>query len=67
MLSGNGVGDLCEGDSDGDGVPNHIDVCPHHKDIHKTDFRTYKEIALDPKGRAQIDPIWKVFDEVKSR
>lgn len=33
--------------------------------MKKTDFRSDFKIALDPKGHAQIDPIWRVFDEVK--
>ncbi|RWS06105.1 thrombospondin-4-like protein, partial [Leptotrombidium deliense] len=58
-----GVGDACKRDYDGDGVPDSEDVCPDNKRIHKTDFRLYQTIALDPEGDSQIDPIWIIYNQ----
>ncbi|KAK2154499.1 hypothetical protein LSH36_267g03076 [Paralvinella palmiformis] len=57
------IGDLCEGDSDGDGVPDTIDVCPDNGEIQMTDFRAYQTVVLDPEGDSQIDPNWVVLNE----
>ena len=35
-------------DSGGDGVGDLCDVCPHIKEINKTDFRKFQTINLDP-------------------
>ena len=35
----NGIGDICEGDQDDDGVLDEDDVCPNNKEIYRTDFR----------------------------
>lgn len=64
MLIGNGVGDACEGDCDKDGVPDVNDACPCNREVKKTDFRRSKQVALDPRGQAQVDPVWMVFDQV---
>ena len=66
LSTGNGVGDACENDLDKDGVPDSLDACSCNKNVKKTDFRSDFKIALDPKGQAQIDPVWRVFDEVNN-
>lgn len=63
-MLGNGVGDACEGDFDGDGVPDSVDTCPRNAKLFKTDFTDYEPISLDPSGRQQVDPLWKVVDNV---
>ena len=61
---GDGFGDACVDDSDGDGFADVEDVCPEHKDIHSTDFRSFNTILLDPVGDSQIDPEWHIRNEV---
>lgn len=58
IISGNGVGDICQGDFDGDKVPNYLDNCPNNSKIYSTDFTTYQTVVLDPEGDSQIDPNW---------
>ena len=62
--TGNGKGDVCEDDADGDGVWDREDVCPDNAQITLTDFRTYQTIVLDPEGDSQIDPNWVILNEV---
>lgn len=57
---GNGVGDVCENDKDGDGVIDIEDVCPENALISSTDFRKLDLVRLDPHGIAQLDPNWVV-------
>lgn len=38
-LIGNGVGDACEKDFDGDKVYDDVDNCPNNSKIFRTDFR----------------------------
>ncbi len=64
VAPGNGRGDVCETDSDGDGVVDRDDVCPDDGRITATDFRAYQTVILDPEGDAQKDPNWVVFNEV---
>jgi hypothetical protein len=63
---GNGRGDVCEEDFDGDGIKDIYDVCPDNGQIHQTDFRTYQTVVLDPQGESQIDPHWVVLNDVSS-
>lgn len=61
---GNGIGDKCEDDADGDGFFNEYDVCPENPEILSTDFRQYQTVVLDPHGESQIDPNWVIYNEV---
>ena len=61
---GDGRGDACEDDTDGDGYPDHFDVCPDNGDLHSTDFRAFQTVILDPEGDAQIDPQWIILNDV---
>lgn len=64
MLSGDGVGNLCEEDFDRDMVIDRIDVCPENAEVTLTDFRAFQTVVLDPEGDAQIDPNWIVLNQV---
>ncbi|KAL4704276.1 hypothetical protein ACJJTC_016294 [Scirpophaga incertulas] len=45
-----GVGDVCDNDFDGDKVINELDNCPNNSQIHRTDFRKYMTVRLDPEA-----------------
>ena len=62
-LTGNGRGDACDHDNDGDGYPDVEDVCPDNSQIFRTDFRAYQTVVLDPEGESQIDPNWIILNE----
>lgn len=38
-LTDNGIGDICENNTDGDKLPNDQDPCPENNQIYSTDFR----------------------------
>ncbi|KAK4293808.1 hypothetical protein Pmani_033518 [Petrolisthes manimaculis] len=61
-VDGDGVGDDCDGDYDGDTYFDYQDVCPSNTKIHRTDFRRYKMVALDPHGTSQVDPEWHIYN-----
>ena len=63
---GNGLGDACDGDMDGDGRHDEVDVCPLNNKIQDTDFREFQLVLMDPSGEAQIDPVWTVLNDVSS-
>lgn len=64
LVTGDGVGNLCENDFDNDTIIDSIDVCPENAEVTLTDFRAYQTVVLDPEGDAQIDPNWVVLDQV---
>ena len=64
IFSGNGVGDACQDDQDGDGAIDEYDACPANNAIKATDFSTYQTVALDPIGHEQKDPQWVILNEV---
>ena len=43
---GNGKGDVCDNDCDGDGTPDPTDNCPCNGQITSTDFRGIQAITL---------------------
>ncbi len=63
-ITGNGRGDACELDTDGDGVNDQEDVCPDNSKVYLTDFRAYQTVVLDPEGDSQIDPNWVILNQV---
>ena len=65
LTTGNGRGDVCETDFDGDGQPDTIDVCPDNGVIKRTDFTAYQTVILDPEGESQIDPNWVILNDVR--
>jgi hypothetical protein len=58
MFIGDGVGDDCILDSDGDGVDDGNDTCVYNKFISTTSFEDYISVDLYP-GHS-TDPKWKV-------
>ncbi len=64
ILSGDGIGNVCEKDFDNDTIVDTIDVCPENAEVTLTDFREYQTVVLDPEGDAQIDPNWVVLNQV---
>ena len=64
ISSGNGIGDACENDKDGDGTPDNMDVCPEDPSIQKTDFSDFMEVMLE-KSRT-VHPVWKVSNNVSA-
>ena len=65
VLPGDGRGDVCEDDYDGDGYDDVYDVCPDNGEIFATDFRAFQTVILDPEGDSQIDPNWIVLNQVR--
>ena len=43
---GDGRGDVCDNDYDGDGIPDPVDNCPNNGQITSTDFRGIQAITL---------------------
>ena len=64
ILTGDGRGDPCQNDSDGDGVPDVDDVCPHNSLIFKTDFRRLQQVAMSPYEPYPQLPKWMVDKKV---
>lgn len=64
LFQGDGVGDSCSSDYDGDRIPDTEDACPNNNQITKADFRGLQIVALDPYGDSQVDPVWKINNEV---
>ena len=64
-MPGDGRGDVCEDDYDGDGYDDVYDVCPDNGEIFATDFRAFQTVILDPEGDSQIDPNWIVLNQVR--
>ncbi|KAJ0174279.1 hypothetical protein K1T71_010425 [Dendrolimus kikuchii] len=58
-----GTGDACDNDFDGDKVINEHDNCPNNSLIHRTDFRYYMKVPLDPEGESQQDPNWEIVND----
>ena len=58
MYTGNGIGDVCEDDFDGDGAENKVDFAPHNRLLSKIDFSRYIMVNLDPRGPYK-SPQWK--------
>lgn len=64
-LKGDGIGDSCSSDYDGDRIPDTEDTCPNNNHITRADFREHQTVSLDPYGDSQVDPEWKVSNEVR--
>jgi len=62
---GNGKGDACDPDFDGDTVVDGSDVCPEDPGIYATNFKDYFHVMLDPIGSSQVDPEWEVLNDVR--
>ena len=64
-LTANDVGDVCDGDIDDDGFDDDTDDCPKHRNITVIDFKTLILIPLDPQGASQMDPRWRILNNVR--
>ncbi len=62
--AGNGVGDVCESDTDGDGVPDSKDVCPEDPRISVTDFTQFLEVGLETGVKSKDKPVWQTYNNV---
>ena len=51
---GDGVGDACQGDSDGDGTPNDQDASPLNKRINSTDLVQNFNLSEEIKFRYRV-------------
>ena len=65
LLTANDVGDVCDGDIDDDGFDDDTDDCPKHRNITVIDFKTLILIPLDPQGASQMDPRWRILNNVR--
>ena len=64
LFLGNGIGDDCEEDSDGDSTPDDVDTCPYNPNINITSFADYFTIELDPTLTSNAAN-WEVKDDGK--
>lgn len=62
LCEGDGRGDVCQGDFDGDGVSNNEDNCPVNPFISQTNFTSYLNISID--FDPSTAPEWIITDEV---
>ena len=63
--NGDGVGDACTDDCDGDTVIDELDVCPCNGDIVSTDFRAMQLIDMGENSYSQPHPVWELKNEGK--
>jgi hypothetical protein len=63
-FSGSGIGDVCKGDWDGDGVPDAYDASKSNNKITFTDFRRLQNVNLDQNQAVPVDPVWVVRKKV---
>ena len=64
QIIGDGRGDLCEDDFDGDMIKDYLDDCPANRNVTVLDFRSLILIPLDPIGSSQKDPKWTIRNKV---
>ena len=67
VCSGNGVGDVCEDDTDGDGTVDRLDNCPKNPNMNVTNFREFKSVNMEPTS-SDDDVGWRLlFDGAEIR
>ena len=67
VSTGNGVGDVCEDDTDGDGVIDRLDNCPKNPHMNVTNFEDYFSFNVDPSS-TEPDVAWMIlFDGAEIR
>lgn len=62
-LPGDGRGDACDKDFDGDLVEDSMDNCPRNGQIMRSNFYNFTTVALDPEGISQDDPYWVILND----
>lgn len=62
LHSGNGIGDTCEDDFDGDGVSNEEDACPKNSQVTTTDLKN-QNMKVDL-AKSTSQPAWMLLDNV---
>ena len=62
LCEGDGRGDACQNDFDGDGVIDAEDNCPVNPLISQTNFTSYLNISVD--FRPSTAPEWIITDQV---
>lgn len=60
VTTGNNIGDVCEGDSDGDGSADIEDQCMYNPSRSITDFTSYTSIKLDPSLSSATAANWEI-------
>ena len=65
--TGNGLGDPCDGDFDGDKVTDYEDACSINHHVTRTDFSRLQKVNLSPfeSSSAIKLPIWAVDSTVR--
>jgi len=67
LSTGNGLGDPCDGDFDGDKVTDYEDACSINHHVTRTDFSRLQTVDLSPfESSSKIKPpIWAVDSTVR--
>lgn len=63
-LTGNGLGDPCDGDFDDDKVPDAEDACPVNHHCTRTDFNRMIAVELNPFESPSTPAAWVVDSTV---
>ena len=59
------MGNICQGNCDGDAALDDDDACPCNAKIHAKDFRNIQSIAMGANAYSQPQPEWEFKDEGK--
>lgn len=65
LPTGNGLGDPCDGDFDGDKITDYEDACSINHHVTHTDFSRLQKIDLSPFERSSKPPVWAVDSTVR--
>ena len=60
--TGNGIGDVCRTDYDGDGMIDSMDPCPYSPAVSSSNFTTLKNISIPPNTATST---WHISDLVR--
>ena len=59
------MGNICQGNCDGDAALDDDDACPCNTQIQFTDFRNIQPIPMGENSYQQPDPVWEFKNEGK--